>query len=61
MVKKKHSENIDISNNIHMMRKFSFFGAHPRFSSLGMCIENFHMYWFGDYNKLEHDHSYIQW
>ncbi|XP_060766026.1 opioid growth factor receptor-like protein 1 isoform X1 [Neoarius graeffei] len=59
--KKTLSENIDISNNIHMMRKFSFFGVHPRLSSLAMCIENFHMYWFGDYNKLEHDHSYIQW
>ncbi|XP_060766027.1 opioid growth factor receptor-like protein 1 isoform X2 [Neoarius graeffei] len=31
------------------------------FDADAMCIENFHMYWFGDYNKLEHDHSYIQW
>ncbi|KAF7693385.1 opioid growth factor receptor-like protein 1 [Silurus meridionalis] len=27
----------------------------------GMSIEEFHMYWFGDYDKLEHVHSYIQW
>ncbi|KAI5093622.1 opioid growth factor receptor [Silurus meridionalis] len=26
-----------------------------------MSIEEFHMYWFGDYDKLEHVHSYIQW
>ncbi|XP_017305697.1 opioid growth factor receptor-like protein 1 [Ictalurus punctatus] len=31
------------------------------FDADGVCIEDFHMCWFGDYKKLEHVHSYIQW
>ncbi|MCI4390045.1 hypothetical protein PGIGA_G00118100 [Pangasianodon gigas] len=27
----------------------------------GMCIEDFHKYWFGNYERLEHVHCYIQW
>ncbi|GAA6094844.1 opioid growth factor receptor-like isoform X1 [Tachysurus ichikawai] len=27
----------------------------------GMLIEDFHMHWFGDYDRLEHVHYYIQW
>ncbi|KAK3512925.1 hypothetical protein QTP70_028992 [Hemibagrus guttatus] len=26
----------------------------------GICIEDFHMHWFGDYDRLEHVHCYIQ-
>ncbi|KAM9444526.1 opioid growth factor receptor-like protein 1 [Clarias gariepinus] len=31
------------------------------FSADGICIEDFHMEWFGDYHRLEHVHSFIQW
>ncbi|XP_036416069.1 opioid growth factor receptor-like [Colossoma macropomum] len=27
----------------------------------GLFIQDFHQYWFHDYNKLENVHSYIQW
>ncbi|KAK2821283.1 hypothetical protein Q7C36_020626 [Tachysurus vachellii] len=27
----------------------------------GMLIEDFHTHWFGDYDRLEHVHYYIQW
>ncbi|KAF5904604.1 opioid growth factor receptor-like protein 1 [Clarias magur] len=31
------------------------------FQPHGVCIEDFHKDWFGDYTRLERVHSYIQW
>ncbi|KAF4093656.1 hypothetical protein AMELA_G00004260 [Ameiurus melas] len=38
-----------------------FYQNNKPFYPDGVFIEDFHNNWFGDYNKLEYVHSYIQW
>ncbi|KAF5904607.1 opioid growth factor receptor-like protein 1, partial [Clarias magur] len=50
----------DVGNDADQ-RNLWFYQNKIPYSADGICIEDFHMQWFGDYHRLERVHSYIQW
>ncbi|XP_058229063.1 opioid growth factor receptor-like protein 1 [Hemibagrus wyckioides] len=51
----------DELDNDKVWPNLQFYQNKIPFSPDGICIDEFHLHWFGDYDKLEHVHCYIQW
>ncbi|XP_060714119.1 opioid growth factor receptor-like protein 1 isoform X1 [Tachysurus vachellii] len=48
------NDDIDLPN-------WRFYTNEKKFNPGGVYIDDFHSYWFGNYDDLEYVHSYIQW